>query len=328
MSAPLFSIMIAPAADSLPVFNGDGRERHIFYMMIDIMPNIIDVILPTFFVIIIGYVIGRFTKINVAPVVDIALYFGLPALAFVSLVNKELALLDAAKIWISALVIMFGCMLVAWLVFKLIRQKHSGLYISIAMMNTANIPFPVIYLAYGAPGLVGATLFYIPNVILMYTLGIFIMAGKHWKENIKEMLRQPVVYAGILGLILNFLGVRVPQLIYNPLDFLSKIAIPLVLIVLGYNLSRVKITSLPTTLLASVLRIGVGLAIGWAIAGALHITGVFRSVVILDSAMPAAAASSILATKYRNEAEMVSSVVFLTTLISLVSIPFLLYVLG
>jgi predicted permease len=40
--------------------------------------------------------------------------------------------------------------------------------------------------------------------------------------------------------------------------------------------------------------------------------------------MPAAATAAILAAKYRNEAEMVSSVVFLTTIVSLVSIPFLL----
>jgi predicted permease len=103
--------------------------------------------------------------------------------------------------------------------------------------------------------------------------------------------------------------------------------IPLVLLVLGYNLSRSRITSLPTTLLACFLRMAVGLAIGLGIVGVLHITGVFRSVVILDSAMPAAATGALLAAKYRNEAEMVSSVVFLTTLVSLASIPFLLFML-
>jgi hypothetical protein len=223
---------------------------------------------------------------------------------------------------------MLGCLLIAWLVFKLIKQKHSGLYISISMMNTANIPFPVIYLAYGVEGMVGATLFYIPNVILMYTLGVYVMAGKRWKDNVKEVLQQPVVYAAVLGLLLNFLSVKVPQLIFSSVDFIAMMAIPLVLLVLGHNLSRVRIASFPTTLLACFLRIGVGLAIGLAIVSALHITGVFRSVVILDSAMPAAAASAILATKYQNEAEMVSSVVFLTTLVSLVSIPFLLHMLG
>jgi predicted permease len=220
---------------------------------------------------------------------------------------------------------MLGCLLVAWLVFKLFRKKHSGLYVSISMMNTVNIPFPVIYLAYGAEGLAGATLFYIPNVVLLYTLGIYIMAGKEGKENVKEVLRQPVVYAAVAGLLLNFLDVNVPALAVSSLDFISKLAIPLVLLVLGYNLSRARITSFPTTLLACFLRMGVGLAIGLGIVGVLHITGIYRSVVILDAAMPAAAASALLAAKYRSEAEMVSSVVFLTTLVSLVTIPFLLH---
>ena len=292
------------------------------------MPAIIDIVLPAFFAIFIGYLVGKFTKISMAPVVDITIYIAVPALVFVSLLNKEIILLDAAKIWASSLTIMFGCMGIAWVVFKIIRQKHSGLYVPISMMNTVNIPFPVIYLAYGAEGLVGATLFYIPNVIIMYTLGIYIMAGKHWKDNMKEVLRQPVVYAAIIGLLLNFLNVRVPALAINSLDILSLMAIPLVLIVLGYNLANVKIASLPTTLLSCLLRMGVGLGIGLGIVNVLNITGIFRSVVILDSAMPAAAASSILATKYHNEEEMVSSVVFLTTVISLVSISFLLHWLG
>jgi predicted permease len=297
-------------------------------MIYHVMPNIIDVVLPTFFAIFLGYLVGKFTKINMAPVVDITLYVGVPALVFVTLLNKEIVLVEAAKMWASALVIMFGGMAIAWLVFKIIKQKHSGLYIPISMMNTVNIPFPIIYLAYGVEGLVGATLFYIPNIILMYFLGVYIMAGKRWKDNMKEVLRQPVVYAAVLGLLLNFLNVRVPQLAVDSLDFIAMMAIPLVLLILGQNLSKVRIASFPTTILASFLRMGVGLAIGLGVVNAFNITGVFRSVVILDSAMPAAATSVILATKYRNEAEMVSSVVFLTTLVSLVSIPFLLYMLG
>jgi len=293
-------------------------------MIINIVPDIINVIVPTFFAILVGYLVGKLSRINIAPLVDITLYIGVPALTFVSLLGKKIVLLDAVKVWVSSLVIMLGCGLIAWLVFKIIRQKHSGLYVPLAIMNTVNIPFPIIFLAYGAEGLVPATLFYIPNVILIYSLGVFIMAGKHWQHNVKEMLKLPVLYAAVLGLLFNLLSIKVPALVYDSLDFISGMALPLVLIVLGHNISRARITSFPTTILAGFLRMGVGLAIGLVIVSALHITGVFRSVVILDAAMPAAAASAILAAKYQNEAEMVSSVVFLTTLVSLVSIPFLL----
>jgi malate permease and related proteins len=297
-------------------------------MIINTMPDIINVIVPTFFAILVGYLVGKLSRIDMAPLVDITLYIGVPALTFVSLLGKKIVLLDAVKVWVSSLVIMLGCGLIAWLVFKIIRQKHSGLYVPVAIMNTINIPFPIIFLAYGAEGLVPATLFYIPNVILIYSLGVFIMAGKHWQHNVREMLKLPVLYAAVLGLLFNLLSIKVPALVYDSLDFISRMALPLVLIVLGHNISRARITSFPTTILAGFLRMGVGLAIGLAIVSALHITGVFRSVVILDAAMPAAAASAILAAKYQNEAEMVSSVVFLTTLVSLVSIPFLLNMLG
>jgi len=292
------------------------------------MSELVNIITPTFFAILIGYLVGKFTKINMSPLVDITLYIAVPALTFVSLLSKEIILLDALKMWASSLLVMAGCGLAAWLVFTALRQKHSGLYVPIAIMNTINIPFPIIYLAYGAEGLAAATLFYIPNILLVYSLGVFIMAGKAWKHNLKEMLKLPVLYAAVLALLLNLLKVNVPVLVTDSLDFISKMALPLVLIVLGHSLAKARITSLPTTLISSVLRMGVGLALGFAAVYLLNITGIFRNVVILDAAMPAAAASAILAVKFQNEAEMVSSVVALTTLISLVSIPILLNFLG
>ncbi|MFC1991367.1 AEC family transporter [Chloroflexota bacterium] len=291
------------------------------------MLDILNVVLPTFIVIFIGYLFGKITKMDMSSVVEIIFYIGFPALAFISMTDKTIVLLDAAKIWASALIIMFGCGAVAWIVFKIIGQRHSGLYISILMMNTVNIPFPILYLVYGSEGLFAATLFYIPNVLLMYSLGIYIVSGKHWKDSLKEVSKVPALYAAIAGLLVNFSQITVPELIIRPLSFIGSMVIPLVLLVLGCNISRVKLKSLPTTFLTSFLRVGIGLAFGLLTVNLFGLSGILRSVVILDSAMPAAANSSILATKYNNEAELVSSVVLVTTIASLVVIPFLLYLL-
>ncbi len=289
------------------------------------MPDILNIVLPTFVVILIGYIFGRVRKsANISPLVDIAFNIGAPALTFVSMLEKKIVLLDAGKIWAAALIIMLGCGIIAWVVFKFLKQKHSSLYLSIAIMNTVNLPFPLIYLAYGAEGLVAATLFFIPNVLLLYSLGIYIAAGKQWKDGLKEILKVPVLYAAVLGLIFNLCNITLPKLAMNTLNLIAMISIPLALIVLGYNLSKVKLASLPTTFIASFLRVGVGLLLGLLAVNLFNLTGVFKSVVILDSAMPAAVNASIIATKYDTEADLVSSVVFVTTLMSLVSIPFLL----
>lgn len=292
------------------------------------MFDILNVVLPTFIVILIGFIFGKTKKRNISAVVDITIYIALPALVFTSMMEKQIILEDAFKIWVSALLVMVGCGLVSWIVFKILKQKHSALYIPITIMNTVNIPFPIIYLAFGVEGLFAATLFYIPNAILIYSWGVYVASGKKFSESIKEVLKVPLIYAAIIALLFNLMRVNVPDLIIGPLQFIGLMAIPLILLVLGYNLSNVKITSLPTTFLASFFRMGIGLLLGFAVVYLFNLQGILRAVVILDSAMPAAVFSSVLATKYKNEADLVSSVVFVTTLISLVTIPFLLLILS
>ena len=293
------------------------------------MTSILNIVLPAFVVILIGFLIGKRRKTaNMSVLVDIAFDISGPAITFVSMLDRKIVLLDAGKIWASALLIMFGCGIVAWIVFKFLRQKHSALYLPISIMNTVNLPFPIIYLAFGSTGLFAATLFCIPNILLLYSLGIFIAAGKHWKEGVREIARVPILYAAILGLVFNLLDIRLPEVIMNSLNLIATMAIPLVLIILGYNLSRIKISSIPTTIVSSVLRIGVGLLFGLLAVEIFHLEGILKAVVILDSAMPAAVNAAVIATKYDNESDMVSSVVFLTTVISVISIPFLLGILS
>lgn len=292
------------------------------------MLDILNIVLPTFIVILIGFGYGKIMKVNLSAVVDLVFYVGFPALAFTSVIDKDIVLLEAAKMWASSIFIMAGCLLTAWIVFKTLRKKHSGLYIPILMMNAVNIPFPIGFLAYGAEGLLAVTLFYIPTILVAYSVGIFIASGgRNWKESLKEVLKVPAPYAAVAGLLVNFNDITLPELVLAPLNVISLMVIPIVLLVLGANLSKIRLRSIRTTLLASFLRVGVGLAFGFLAVNLFNLTGVFRSVVILVSAMPAAANASLLATKYNNEAELVSSVVFVTTIASLAVIPFLLNVL-
>ncbi|MFC2072802.1 AEC family transporter [Chloroflexota bacterium] len=291
------------------------------------MIDFLNIILPVFIVIFIGYLLGKITKMDVSAIVNVVFYVGLPALIFTSMLSEKIVLLGAVKIWAAAIIITFGCGTVAWIVFRIIGQKHSGLYIPISLMNAAYIPFPIMHLVYGSEGLFVATLFYIPNVLLMFSWGLYIAAGKYWKESIKEVFKVPTIYTAVAGLMFNLLNVAVPDLIVKPLNLIGMMVIPLVLLVLGCNLSVVKITTLPTTFLASFFRVGVGLLFGFLTVNLFDLTDVLRAVVILGSAMPAAVNASLIATKYENEADLVSSVVFFTTLASLVVIPFLLHIL-
>jgi predicted permease len=290
--------------------------------------EILNVVLPTFITILIGYLIGKVVRIDLTGVIDIVFYVGLPALAFVSILNQQIVLLDSAKVWASAIMVSLGCGAAGWVLFKAMKTRHSGLYLPISLPNTVNIPFPIISLAYGPAGLFAATLYYIPNVIMLYSAGVFIAAGKGWRENLKTMLKVPTLYTAFAALFLNLLNIDVPTLVMKPLDFIGSMVTPAVVLTLGYSLSKIKITSLPVTLWSSLIRLGGGLAIGFLMVYLFDITGITRSVVVLMSAMPAAVNTYTIAAKYKNEPDLVASVVMVTTIISLLLIPFLLRSLG
>jgi malate permease and related proteins len=290
--------------------------------------EILNVILPIFIAILIGFIIGKIVKIDMNGVNDLVFYVGLPALAFVSIFDQQIVLLDAAKVWTSELIVTIGCGAAAWLLFKVSKTRHSALYLPISLPNTVNIPFPIISLAYGPAGLFFATLYYIPNIVLIYSAGVFIAAGKDWRDNLKTVLKVPTLYTLILALFLNFFHIGVPSLVMKPLEFIGGMVTPAVVVTLGFSLSQVKISSLRITLWSSFIRLGGGLVFGLLAVYLFNITGIMRSVVVLVSAMPAAVATYAIAAKYKNEPELVASVVMITTVFGLVLIPFLLHWLG
>jgi len=290
------------------------------------MHEIATIIAPTFFAILVGYLYGRLRRASPAALIDIAMYIAVPCLAFTSIMARPIVLGQAAKIWASCVFIMAGTYVFARVVLTLKGGTHSGVYLPIIFSNSVNIPFPIIYMAFGAEGLANAALFYIPNGILIYSLGIYMAAGqKGLKVGVAETLRTPLLYAAVLGLVLNLSGVRVPGLVMDALGLVGRAGIPLVLIVLGISIGRIKFSHLPLTVFASVTRMGGGLAFGLLVVWLLGLTGIPRSVVIFDAAMPAAVFTSMIAAKYDNEVELVSSVVLMTTLLSVAAIPLLLY---
>ncbi len=290
------------------------------------MRDIVTIVLPAFFTIALGYLFGRFSRQSSVALIDVAMYIATPCLVITSMLSTPIVLSEAVELWASGLLIMAGTFLLARFVFAWGKTKHSGLYLPIVFPNTVNIPFPIIYLAFGAEGLASSALFGVPFGILIYSAGIYIAAGRpDLRQGLSVVLRTPLIYSALLGLVLNLAGVALPDLVMDSLAFVGQASMPLMLLVLGMNIGKIRLSHLSTTLVAAVLRMGGGLAFGLLAVWLLGIAGIPRAVVIFQSAMPSAVTCALLATKYKNEAELISSVVLVTTLASVMVIPALLY---
>ena len=295
-------------------------------MYADAMQQILTIITPTFFIIALGYLFGRVSRASPAVLIDVVIYLATPCLVLTSLLAQPIVVGEAVWLWASCLLTIAGPYLLARLVFLRSRTKHSGLYLPIMFANLINLPLPIVYLAFGTEGVAMTVLFYIPQGFLIYSLGVYLAAGQEGlKPGLRAMARTPLLYTAVLGVALNLAGVTLPTLLYDSLKFMGTATIPLILVVLGMTIGSVKLTHVPLSLLAGVLRMGGGFAFGLLAVWAFGLTGMARNIVLFESAMPAAILTAVLCTKYRNEAELVSSVVLMTTLASIVVIPVLLY---
>ena len=290
------------------------------------MNIVFEVVLPTFVIIALGFFLGKIKKLSIGTLVYIIIYISAPALAFSSIYENQIILNDVISIAITATAVVLGILLIAFVTFKLFRIKHRALYLPMMFGNTGYLGYPVIMFAYGLAGFSRAVLYVIIFDLLFYTIGIYVSTKK---SNIKEIFRLPLIYAVIAALIIKYLNVNLPSLIIQPISTLGLITVPVALIVLGCQLSSIKSKSISYGLLGSAYRIGLGFLISVIVVSLLGTTGVTKNVIIVEGAMPAAVMSLIITSKYsKKDAPLTASIVFVSTVLSILTIPLVLWFLS
>ena len=127
-----------------------------------------------------------------------------------------------------------------------------------------------------------------------------------------------------LGLGAAYSRLPMPAWLSNTLSMLSSLTIPLMLLMLGTSLAKIRVTAFPRSAALSVLRIGMGSIAGFTIASLFGFSGPERIAFILQCAMPVAVYNYLFAQMYNNDPEDVASLVVVSTVLSVFTTPLLL----
>ena len=150
-----------------------------------------------------------------------------------------------------------------------------------------------------------------------------------WREALGRLLRFPAVYAAVLAIVVYSFNISLPAPLMRGIEVAGAGAIPVMLLVLGMQLADLKtIASLRLTLPAVGLRLIVGPLIGLLVATILGLSGLGRSTSIIESSMPPAVFTIILATEFDLEPTAVTSIVLVSTLLSPLTIATAITLLG
>ncbi len=288
------------------------------------MQALVQTVIPVFAIILVGYIIGKLKKFDIQTLVDLIVYISGPCLIFASIATSDINLTDFTTIAVAALTIILLMTLLAFLFFKLTKSGKKGLYLPMVFGNTCYLGYPVALFAFGMDGLSRAVVYDMMNSLVIFSLGIYLV---HHKNELQEVFKVPLLYAVLIGLVVNLLKIPITPVLFQPIEMVGMITIPLALIVLGYKLTEIKITAAKIALVASAFRILGGVLVAFLIIKLFSIDGLVKDIILLQAAMPSAVMAMILAAKYERDASLVASVVFITTVLSIISIPLILTIL-
>ncbi|MFA7431123.1 MAG: AEC family transporter [Rhodospirillaceae bacterium] len=246
---------------------------------------------------------------------------GVPALIVDVLLKADLTADALAVMAGASLAVHAAFLLIGWGIVRLMGKRVSTYLPSLVFANNGNMGLPLCLFAFGEQGLALAIAFFVVGAVLMFTVGVGLAAGE---VNARMLLRTPLLWAVAVALTLLALDVSLPRWIGNTVHLAGAFTIPLMLITLGVSLARLKVSSLKTSLVFSVLRLGMGFTVGWAVALALGLEGVALGVVVIESALPVAVFNYLWAVRYDNHPEEVAGMVLLSTTLAFFALPFML----
>ena len=259
----------------------------------------------------------------------------IPCMVFTVMVNNY----TAADLTIS-LAMMLGCIAVVGLglltavtVRFLRRRKDDFSYLLLPMtmfMNANIIGFPVIQALYGDSALVYANFFMIPYRPLFYTLMPLLTQGlsdnvdRSWWKAMLHALNTPSIYATFLGLFFAVTDLRLPVPVFSAIEKLGNTAIPLGMLACGMYVSDLKISralSRTEDWIAVICRNLLVPTFVLVLFLLLRVPTTVTKLCVIFAALPIPSMSALYASQYGRDSALAASSVFLSTALSVLSIP-------
>lgn len=293
----------------------------------------IRVIFPVLVMIVVGYLAARFLPFDLKTLSRFGLYVLVPCMMFTAMARTTISVGEFGRIilfYVIVLGLLWATSVFAARLLKLDTLSASSFQISILFTNCVNVGFPILLLAYGQAAVDRGLVYTILMQVFLQTLGVYLAAGGKAKarDALKRVVQMPGIYAMVVGLAVNALGIMVPAMIFDPLKLVGDSLVPFLLVVLGMQLASVSVRgNLRMATVATALRLGVAGLISLPIANLMGLQGVTRQAMILENSMPTAIFGVALAQEFDTAPDLITTVILISTLASMFTLTIWLAVL-
>ena len=298
--------------------------------MIEVMTTLLVLVVTGFIAGKVGYMGGEFDRKLSSLVINITC----PALILSSAMTGELPdrrfilplLLISVVTYIVLTIVAF------WLPRWLTRHREDEGALGFALMfgNVGFMGYPVVASIFGHEAVFYAAVLNVVNTFAVFTVGTILINGRSDDNSgrfQKKVLYSTPMLAAYLTMGIVALEVKdIPAVVSQPLTMLGNVTVPAALLIIGSSMSHLSIRTMlgnATVYTTALFRLGI-LPIGiYFLTRALGFSEFVVNINTLVIAMPVATYGTILCLKYKKDTTMITEVTFITTLLSMVTIPLL-----
>ncbi|WP_136248784.1 AEC family transporter [Halomonas borealis] len=257
----------------------------------------------------------------VAFITRLVFNIGTPALVLASLANAEIDAGGFGRTMLATSLVLLAMAAATFVTARLLKHDWRVLLAPMMYPNTGNMGLPVVLYAFGEAGFAFGITVMVTVTLFQFTLGS-LMAGRG--NPFKILATTPTVYAILISLALLLTDTTLPAWLANSVELISGFTVPLMLITLGVSLANIRATNLRSGLGFCLLRLPLAAGLAWGVGTLLDLPPMAHAILILQMSMPVAVFNYLFAQKARRDPEYVASLVFCSTLLSLLYLPLLL----
>lgn len=294
------------------------------------------IVLPAFIIFGAGYIGQKLLNLDIKSVSTMALYLMLPFLTFDTFYTSELNK-EYLYMFILCILLSIVLMIITFISGKIVgadKADMSAIMLGTVFPNSGNYGAPIALFAFGTTAFKYAIIIMIIHSLIQTTVGIFIASyGSEKSTTVKEALmnvvKMPVLYGVLLGILFQLLHIELPPTILEGVSLLGAASIPTVMLILGMQLTEIKSEKFVYKYISTVtvIRMVVSPLVAIILVSFFPINDLLKNVFILLAAMPVAVNTTMLAVQFDTKPNFVSFTTLITTLVSLLTIPLVLFLL-
>ena len=288
--------------------------------------KLFEVLFPVFFIVGIGYFLGKKNpKFDTTFITNYSGNFGAPALFIFAITSSGVTYSVFSEYFIYAIIALTSFALIGVIFLFFLKKDISRELPPYFLPNTGNMGIPICLFAYGTLGMGVAAAISSLVILLHFTINIFLASKKF---DIKIILKSPPTYAVIVAVLFLYFDLEMPKVVINTVMLLGYAMIVLILMSLGVSLTQLKVFSLKDSIISSIGRVIIGPIIGFLIIKIFNLSGFAAGVLLIQSAMPSAILTYLVAEMYspKKVVDSISSMIVVSTLMSLITVPIIVFI--